>query len=90
VAKSRPHIGHTLKNKGLESQRVKVRDQNRCVFWWRVVTVALLFVMVVPPVPAVGPNPKVVEGVVIEGVVVGLSPVDGVVLPFPAVLGLEG
>lgn len=47
---------------------------------------ALLFVMVVPPVPAVGPSPKVVEGVVVEGVVVGLSPVVGVVLPFPAVL----
>jgi len=52
--------------------------------------VALLFVMVVVPVPAVGPSPKVVEGVVVEGVVVGLSPVVGVVLPFPAVLGLEG
>lgn len=57
---------------------------------------ALLFVMVVvPPVPAVGPSPKVVEGVVVEGVVVegvvvGLSPVVGVVLPFPAVPGLEG
>lgn len=74
---------------GPENKRVSVRGQNKCVFWWRV-TLALLFMLVVP-LP-VGASPKTV-GVLVEGVVedVGDVLVDGVVVElFPAVLGLAG
>lgn len=70
-----------------------MRDQNKSVFWWRVVTAALLYVEVVLPPPVVGPK---IEGVVVEGVVpvVGVfglveGLIVGVVLLLPAVLITE-